>query len=402
MSFSQPMNKITGLSDRRRLPRLGTIRLGVKVRSERTGNEFPREVDYFVCPEEVRAVYGNQPKELEVMLPLNTIEEVFPQSYKFYGSSRGLKCQGNGERALCVDEATGEMIERDCPCDMLDEGKCKQTGILMVMIPKVSVGGVYQIRTSSYNSIVDVNSGLDYVSALIGRFAMVPLKLRRVPIETHHDGKKQTHFTLNLVFDYSIEMLNQLRQDNMRILEHPRYQLPAPEDHNPATDPPDEIIDLEDEEPKDVTPKTGEERSRPAADDFEYLKLAGELKREIKKLSEGHEEGYYAVLKSCGIDHIDEAPDEDIKKKVIAGLRQAAKMLKDTQDSGPKTKPAKPQNANPETFEAKALFYHEAMGDEEFQKMLDEFHVKTIEGLAEAERDSFLVKCGRRLDVLDN
>lgn len=243
MGFQQRVTKIKDLSDRRRLPRLGSIRLGIKRKSTK-GVEYPAEVDYFVCPPEVQAICGEKPKELEIMFPLDNPEEVFPQAYKYYGSSKGLKCQGNGEVAYYADN--GNMVQKQCPCELLEQGKCKQSGTLMVMIPKVSVGGVYQIRTSSYNSIVDVNSGLDYVRALVGRFCMIPLKLRRVATETHHDEKKQNHYTLQVIFDADIQTLNALISNTTRVLEHSRQlQLPAPTDENPELDPVD-VVDEED------------------------------------------------------------------------------------------------------------------------------------------------------------
>lgn len=245
--FTQRITRIHGLSDRRRLPRLGNIRLGVKVQNKK-GVSYPKETEYFVVPEEVAAVYGDRPTELDIMLPLNEIEAVFPLAYKYYGSSRGLKCQGDGEIAYRPNE-NNEMEQVTCPCELLDNGKCKQSGILMVMLPKVSVGGIYQVRTGSFNSIVDIQSGLDYVSALVGRFSMIPLKLRREKTETHHDGKKQHHYTLKVIFDGNIETLNMLREDTQRILEHPRYQLPSPVDENPENDPVDVIVDEEDEPP---------------------------------------------------------------------------------------------------------------------------------------------------------
>ena len=266
MGFNQRITRIKDLSDRRRLPRLGIVRLGIKQKSQKTGNEYPTETPFFVCPPEVQAIYGDKPTELDVMLPLNELDAVFPCAYKFYGSGKGLKCSGDGEIAYRVNDQTKEMEQIDCPCDLLDSGKCKQSGTLMVILPKVSVGGIYQIRTSSYNSIVDVNSGLDYVSALLGRFSLVPLKLRRVKTETHHDEKKQNHYTLQIIFDADITTLNALRQDSLRILEQPRYQLPAPIDDNPELDPPDEIIDEEDISDSftkdEQTEKTQEEKNR--------------------------------------------------------------------------------------------------------------------------------------------
>ena len=54
---------IEGTSEITRMPRLGKIRLGVKKTSDKTGAEYPSAVDYFVCPDEVKSVYGEQPKE---------------------------------------------------------------------------------------------------------------------------------------------------------------------------------------------------------------------------------------------------------------------------------------------------------------------------------------------------
>lgn len=254
IGFAKRVTKIKGLSDRRRLPRLGSIRLGLKAKSKQTGREYPIETDFFVVPQEVAKIYGEKPKELDVMLPLNDLDSVFPCSYKFYGTSRGLKCEGDGETATRVNEETKEMEQIPCPCHLLEEGKCKQSGCLMVMLPKVSVGGIYQIRTTSYNSIVDINSGLEYVAALAGRFALIPLKLRRVPIETHHDEKKQTHHTMQIIFDGDVHTLNALRADTERVLEHPRYQLPAPLDTNPEVDAVDIIVDDEEKAPAQAAP----------------------------------------------------------------------------------------------------------------------------------------------------
>jgi hypothetical protein len=242
MKFRQRITTIKNLSDTRRLPRLGIIRLGIK-RKTAAGKEYPSEVPYFVCPPEVQAVFGDKPTELDVMFPLDNIEEVFPQAYKYYGSSKGLKCQGDGEIAYRAEN--GEFVERACPCELFDQGKCKQSGTLMVMLPKVSVGGIYQIRTSSFNSIVDINSGLDYVRAIVGRFCMVPLKLRRVLTETHHDEKKQNHYTMQIIFDGDIHTINALVSDTTRVLEYSRHtKLPEPMEENPEMEP----VDVTDEE----------------------------------------------------------------------------------------------------------------------------------------------------------
>ncbi len=256
--FAQRVTTIKGLSEKRRLPRLGVIRLGIKKKSAK-GLEYPAETDYFVVPDEVKKVYGEKPTELDVMIPLNELESVFPCAYKHYGSSKGLKCTGDGEKAWRVNEESKEMEEISCPCHLLDQKKCSQSGTLNVILQKINVGGVYQIRTSSFNSIVDINSGIDYVHAIVGRVAMVPLKLRREATDTHHDEKKQTHYTLKLHMDANIDTINALRTDNVRIIEYASHiALPAPKDDNPELDPPD-VIDAEEPEEEKTTEtiKTG-------------------------------------------------------------------------------------------------------------------------------------------------
>ena len=245
--FKGRFTSIKDISDRRRLPRLGKIRLGIKKISEKTGKEFPSEVDYFVCPEEVQKHFGEKPKELPIMFPIEERETVFPQAYKHWGQSRGLKCIGDGEHALEFTEQGG--IERDCPCEKLDKD-CQQQANLRFLIPKVALGGIYEISLGSYHSIVDINSGLDYVRALVGRFSWVPLVLKRVPRETHGSGKKTVHYTLQVEFQGDIQTINTLRENTHRILEGPKYILPAPEDINPKMDE-EATVEYTDEEDED-------------------------------------------------------------------------------------------------------------------------------------------------------
>ena len=61
---------IKGLTTDRQemLPRIGKIRLGIK-KKHSNGREYPAATDYFVCPPEVQAIYGAEPKELTIVLP---------------------------------------------------------------------------------------------------------------------------------------------------------------------------------------------------------------------------------------------------------------------------------------------------------------------------------------------
>jgi len=246
-------------SQTRRLPRLGKIRLGIKVTNAKGTAQHPKETPWFVVPPEVEAVYGTQPTELDVMLPHDDPEVIFPQKFAMYGQTAGLKCHGNGERAERLNEK-GEWIEMACPCDFLKtqenpKGACTEQSSLMVLLPKVSMGGCYQITTGSYHSTVTINSALDYIRALAGRLALIPLKLRRVPRTTHNEGKSQTHYTLELILDGDLAMIRDLRADVEGSMIPMKYVIDAPLDENKLLDAPDlmepeaeELAEMNDQE----------------------------------------------------------------------------------------------------------------------------------------------------------
>ncbi|MCM8765937.1 MAG: hypothetical protein NC920_03720 [Candidatus Omnitrophica bacterium] len=268
--FKPRFASIKDLSEIRRLPRLGKIKLGIKLISQKTNQEYPKETEYFIVPPEVARVYGNKPTALEVMFPINDREVVFPQAFKWYGSMRGLKCVGNGDQALRLREEKREMEEIECEginCEHFKVGECQRIGHLMVILPRVNMGGIYQIDVGSYHSIVDVNSGIDYVQALVGRFAMIPLRLCRFPKETHFEGQKQIHYTLQLFFDADIELLNELRRNTDRIiLSTQNLTLPPPEaiDHEGIL-----IEEFEEEKLNDISDKrkVGSEETVPSSID---------------------------------------------------------------------------------------------------------------------------------------
>lgn len=196
---------IKDLSNRGRVPRLGKIHLGIKTKGKKS--DYPKAVDHFVCPPEVKKVYGNQPKRLKIAFHSDDLEEVFPQYYKRYGKSAGLVCKGDGEIANCVNAETGEFGEVEClgrECEYYKENKCKQIGNLYFMIRGVDRFGVYQLDTSSYNSILNINGGIEYAKKLTGgKLAMLPFFLDVIPQEVSPNGSKKTVWVLRLEADIS-------------------------------------------------------------------------------------------------------------------------------------------------------------------------------------------------------
>jgi hypothetical protein len=214
---------IKDLSDRGRVPRLGKIRLGIKVPGEKS--EFPKAVDYFVCPEEVRAVYGEKPKKLKIAFHSDSLEEIFPQYYKRYGSGTGLVCKGDGEIAMTLVPDRKQMQETQCPgreCEHYKANKCTEVGNLIFMIRGVDRFGVYQLDTGSYNTILNINGGLEFVKQITnGRLKMVPLILEVIPQEVNPEGKKKTVHVLRIEADVRtiMDSLESKRPGDVLILE---------------------------------------------------------------------------------------------------------------------------------------------------------------------------------------
>lgn len=206
---------IHGISDVRRLPRLGKIRLGVKDTSPRTGNEFPRAVDFFVvkpddstseaAAEAFHRVYGDKPKSLDIMFPVEDKDLFFAQFYRRYGSGSGLLCKGDGVSAMEIDRETGEIREIECnpaECEWAEKKHCRPIGTLQFLLYKVPGLGVWQIDTSSYNSIVNINSAIDFIRAITGgRIAMIPLKLVIRPKEVQVEGRKKVVHVMDIAHD---------------------------------------------------------------------------------------------------------------------------------------------------------------------------------------------------------
>ena len=206
------------------------------------------------------------------MLPVDDPSYVFPQSFKMYGGSIGLKCRGNGEVAEQRQGITNNWKPVKCPCKNLktdenEKGACTLVANLQVILPDVSMGGVYQIDNGSINSVIDINSGIDYTKDLYEkatgerRAAMVPLKLFRAPTETHHGGKKQWHWTLKLIPVGNINTFTRLAESSKMMITHAEAMgglLPPPPD---TSDPVLDAPDMEYQQPAEITAMLDELRA---------------------------------------------------------------------------------------------------------------------------------------------
>ncbi|MFH0769432.1 MAG: hypothetical protein V1932_07730 [Chloroflexota bacterium] len=235
---------IKNLSETVRLPRLGKIHLGIMVTSA-SGVKHPQKTDYFVCPPEVQAVFGEKPKSLRVLIPFEENETWCEQYYKSYDRTHGLVCKGDGETAMrMVDTATGELASKDTKtstlkefdcegkkCRLYQAKKCGEVLNLRFMLPEVPGLGVYQIDSGSINSILNINSSADMIKRTFGRISLIPLLLTFEPLEVNNpeSGKRQTVYVLNLRTTVTLAQLAEQARSQSKTL-----MLEAPEDYDPA------------------------------------------------------------------------------------------------------------------------------------------------------------------------
>ena len=124
-----------------------------------------------------------------------------------------------------------EQVGVECTCPLFNDTK-KSCGVvldLMVMIPEVSLGGVYQISTRSVLNRQRVDDYLEYLKSLVGRIDRLPLKLSREEVKTTYINKEDKRVTSThhlLKFDFlgnaldlkrAIEDKNSLSTSNLLI-----------------------------------------------------------------------------------------------------------------------------------------------------------------------------------------
>ena len=218
---------IDGLSDIVRIPRLGKIKLGVKVKAKDKDVQYPKATDYFVVPDEVKKIYGEKPTELQIMFPVEESELFAQQWLRAYSMTQGLVCIGTGvEARRKVDVATGAIADHDTKqwewremscdpqeCQEYQTKRCRRVMNLQFLLPEVPGLGVYQIDTSSFYSIVNINSMVKMLKGMLGRCSLVPLTLTLGPIEVCPPGlTKKTVHIMHIKKDIKLSQLAHIAQ----------------------------------------------------------------------------------------------------------------------------------------------------------------------------------------------
>lgn len=287
-----------------KLPIGGKIRLGIKVKNEE-GIEYPKETNYFVCPDEVKKIYGEEPTELIVFFPTANREEIFPQCYEKYGSNNALLCQGDGDiskTAQRLNLENGRWEEVKCPCENYNKkydkttkiGGCVKAGYLKFMMPSVSIGTFYQCRVGGTVSTEECNSAFEVARKTTGGcWAMIPFRMKRVlkKLKIPGTAKMKDHWVVTLEIAASIEEIRRVSAGEILYLgqqKNGHYEL------EPSGLPLENraYVPLSTEEEKLEQEKKEAESQEKAKVEYHQSKLNEE------KLKVEHEEGK-GKIKSC-------------------------------------------------------------------------------------------------------
>jgi hypothetical protein len=222
---------VKGLTDRRRLPRIGKVRLGY--RDERG---VPHALDHFCVREDsstsrsaVEAfleVYKTEPRELDIMLPTDDVEDWCDPFYRMFSQSWKAVCRGDGEVAEAkwdpnqdgprpqgldagtwANKHTQAWVPRTIPCaaelcpmQSGERPQCRLSLNFFFLLPKVRGIGAWQLDTRSIHGVRALLDSVALIRSVTGgRIRGLPLQLRLVPREVAPPNvKKKTVHVLEL------------------------------------------------------------------------------------------------------------------------------------------------------------------------------------------------------------
>lgn len=276
---------IKGLTDRGlAFPEIGKIRKGAPKAQNAPGADLKyfrvefdeKETDAAAT---FRAVYGQRPDEIYIVLPFNEIERQFEAWLEGYSAGR-MVARSDGEiYTYLVDSETGEILVKNgldvktgkprpyidgVPVGFYTNRKtnkrepifCKPTGRLKVVIPELGRAAYLVVLTTSRYDIMHLSEQLAaFQTVNNGRIAGIPLVLRRRPkmISTPSpDGKRVRREKWLLSIEASPDWVRQMLGEVQRLAAPGGglSLLPAP--HAPAEIPEPPEPEIEDGDYQDA------------------------------------------------------------------------------------------------------------------------------------------------------
>ena len=188
---------IKGLTDQpAALPQIGILRKG-SPRPE-SGKAPGRDLTHFRfdskddrASADFLSAYGDEPREINCVLPFATAEENFLTSKESYGAS-GLRSRCDGETVSAMRLPDGQ-IQRQFPSPVAcfglkgdEQGRsfcedCKNVGRLQIIIPELKRFAYVVAETHSVWDIVHLDQQLKAFQLTFGSLNSIPFVLSRVP-----------------------------------------------------------------------------------------------------------------------------------------------------------------------------------------------------------------------------
>ena len=177
----------------------------VFLRKKKTANRVEWEID-----PDLTKHYGEQCRNLHIMLIDDDIENVFPSSYAWWTATER-KCWGDGVTATRrTAEKPGGQPWTQCGsgCPELSSGQCKPGGDLrFVLADFPRLGSVCRIHTCSYRSIRQIHSALQEIQTFTGgRLAGITAKLTVRPEEATYFDRKEKRKKTTSIWALSLEV----------------------------------------------------------------------------------------------------------------------------------------------------------------------------------------------------
>lgn len=199
---------IIGLTDRGlSFPEIGQVRKGIKetkTRKDGSTYQIPKDLDYFRVEfdaQELKTaskfleVYGQQPQEINIILPFDQIDRCWDAWLEAYTAGR-MVARADGERFIYwVDTKTGiAKVKNGLPETSYEDGQqvgqdykgkpvfAKPVGRLKVIVPELARAAFLTVHTTSIHDIDNISQQLQAFKQLNnGVIKGIPLVLRRRP-----------------------------------------------------------------------------------------------------------------------------------------------------------------------------------------------------------------------------
>jgi len=177
----------------------------VFLRKKKTANKVEWEPD-----PELSQHYGEQCRDLHIIMIDDDVENVFPTSYAWWTATER-KCWGDGASATRrTAEKPGGQPWTGCGngCPELAAGQCKPGGDLRFMLADFPrLGSVCRIHTCSYRSIRQIHSALQEIQTFTGgRLAGITAKLTVRPEEATYFDRKEKRKKTTSIWALSLEV----------------------------------------------------------------------------------------------------------------------------------------------------------------------------------------------------